>query len=256
MEFLTAYHTDIGIRKKTNQDSMMILKAESSGRKIVFAAVCDGMGGLAKGELASATMCRSLEAWLMERFPILLAKGFSPDDIWNEWERLVEFTNRAISNYASDNRTSLGTTCTALLLLDNIFYLMNVGDSRIYRLSDNIYQLTKDQTVVQREIDAGRMTYEEALTNPDRSVLLQCIGATPDVHPDYISGVVNPGDAFLLCCDGFRHVVSADEFYQAFHPSLMTSPEIMQQKLQEITELNKQRLEDDNISAMLIKLAV
>lgn len=255
MNYLTASYTDIGIRKKTNQDSMIILKAESSGHKIVFASVCDGMGGLAKGELASATMCRSLEAWLMERFPILLAKGFSPDDVWDEWEKLIEFTNRAISNYAADNRTSLGTTCTALLLLDNIFYLMNVGDSRIYRLSDNIYQITKDQTVVQREIDAGRMTYEEAMTNPERSVLLQCIGASADVHPDYISGVANLGDVFLLCSDGFRHVVAAEEFYQAFNPQMMTSVDIMEQKLREITEINKQRMEDDNISAMLIKLA-
>ncbi|MBR2675271.1 MAG: serine/threonine-protein phosphatase [Mogibacterium sp.] len=255
MNYLTASYTDIGIRKKTNQDSMIILKAESSCRKIVFASVCDGMGGLAKGELASATMCRSLEAWLIERFPILLAKGFSPDDIWDEWEKLIEFTNRAISNYATDNRTSLGTTCTALLLLDNIFYLMNVGDSRIYRLSDNIYQITKDQTVVQREIDAGRMTYEEAMTHPERSVLLQCIGASADVHPDYISGVANPGDVFLLCSDGFRHVVSAEEFYQAFNPQMMISTDIMEQKLQEITEINKQRMEDDNISALLIKLA-
>lgn len=254
MEFLTASYTDIGIRKKTNQDSMLTLKAESMGHKILFASVCDGMGGLAKGELASATMIRALEAWFRERFPIMLAKGFSPDDIWDEWEKLIEFTNRAISNYASDNRTSLGTTCTALLLLDNLFYLMNVGDSRVYRLADNIYQLTKDQTVVQREIDAGRMTYEQALVNPERSVLLQCIGATADVHPDYMSGVANQGDVFLLCCDGFRHVVSAEEFYQAFHPSLMTSSQIMEQRIKEITALNIQRGEDDNISALLIKL--
>ena len=256
MEFLTASYTDIGIRKKTNQDSMMIIKAESSGHKILFASVCDGMGGLAKGELASATMVRSLSAWFTERFPVMLAKGFSPDDVWDEWEQLVEFSNRALSNYAADNRTSLGTTCTALLLLDNLFYLMNVGDSRIYRISDNIYQLTKDQTVVQREIDAGRMTYEQALADPNRSVLLQCIGATADVHPDYMSGVANPGDVFMLCCDGFRHVVYPNEFYNAFYPPLMTSPQIMEQRLREITQLNIDRREDDNISAILIKLAV
>lgn len=254
MEYLTASYTDIGIRKKTNQDSMLILHAESSGHKILFTSVCDGMGGLAKGELASATMVRALSAWFSERFPVLLAKGFSPDDIWDEWEKLVEYTNRAITNYAADNRTSLGTTCTALLLLDNLFYLMNVGDSRIYRLSDNIYQLTKDQTVVQREIDAGRMTYEQALMDPNRSVLLQCIGATADVHPDYMSGVANQGDVFMLCCDGFRHVVTPQEFYQAFHPAAMTSPQIMQEKLKEITDLNIQRREDDNISAILVKL--
>jgi serine/threonine protein phosphatase PrpC len=254
MEYITASYTDIGTKKKTNQDSMLILKAESSGRKILLASVCDGMGGLAKGELASATMVRSLSAWFSERFPVLLARGFSPDDLWDEWERLIEFTNRAISNYAADNHTSLGTTTATLLLLDNLFYLMNVGDSRIYRISDNIYQLTKDQTVVQREMDAGRMTYEQSLTDPNRSTLLQCIGATADVHPDYMSGVANMGDAFMLCSDGFRHLVMPEEFYEAFFPGHMDSPETMQKRLREITELNLQRGEDDNISAMLIKL--
>ncbi len=254
MDFLTASYTDIGIRKKTNQDSMLILHAESSGHKILLASVCDGMGGLAKGELASATMVRFLSAWFTERFPVLLARGFSPEDVWNDWEQLIEFTNRAIANYAKDYHTSLGTTCTALLLLDNLYYLMNVGDSRIYRLTDNIYQLTKDQTVVQREIDAGRMTPEQALMDPNRSVLLQCIGATADVHPDFSSGVGEQGDVFMLCSDGFRHVVTPEEFYQTFHPSRMISPNIMQQKLKEITDLNILRREDDNISAILIKL--
>lgn len=255
MEYITASYTDKGKKKKTNQDSMLILKAESSGRKILLAAVCDGMGGLAKGELASATMIRSLAAWFTERFPVLLARGFSPDDLWDEWERLIEFTNRAISNYAEDNHTSLGTTAAVLMLLDNLFYLMNVGDSRIYRISDNIYQLTKDQTVVQREMDAGRMTYEQSLTDPNRSTLLQCIGATADVHPDYMSGVANAGDVFMICSDGFRHVVLPEEFYEAFYPPYMDSPETMQQRLREITELNLQRGEDDNISSLMIKLA-
>lgn len=254
MDYLTASYTDIGTRKKTNQDSMLILHAESSGHKMLFTSVCDGMGGLAKGELASATMARTLSAWFEKRFPVLLARGFSPEDVWEEWDQLIEFSNRALSNYASDNRTSLGTTCTALLLLDNLFYLLNVGDSRIYRLSDDIYQLTKDQTVVQREIDAGRMTADQALTDPNRSVLLQCIGATADVRPDYLSGVASPGDVFMLCSDGFRHVVTPEEFYQFFHPSIMNSTQIMQQRLKEVTELNILRREDDNISAILVKL--
>ena len=233
---------------------MLILKAESGGRKILLASVCDGMGGLAKGELASATMVRSLAAWFSERFPVLLAKGFSPDDLWDEWEKLVEFTNRAISIYGEDNHTSLGTTTATLLLLDNLFYLMNVGDSRIYRINDGIYQLTNDQTVVQREMDAGRMTYEQSLTDPNRSTLLQCIGATADVHPDYMSGVANMGDVFMLCSDGYRHWVSSEEFFEAFYPGQMDSEETMQRRLREITELNLQRGEDDNISAMMIKL--
>lgn len=233
---------------------MLILQAESGGRSLLMLAVCDGMGGLAKGELASATMVRALDQWFAQRLPLLLERGFGPDDLWREWDLLVENTNRGISNYASDNHTSLGTTAVVLLLIDNLYYVMNVGDSRVYRIADNIYQLTKDQTVVQREIDEGRMTYEQALSDPNRSMLLQCIGATPDVRPAFLSGVAATGDVFMLCSDGFRHVILPEEFFDAFYPARMTSPEIMEEKLREITELNKERHEDDNISAVLTKL--
>jgi serine/threonine protein phosphatase PrpC len=254
MNYITAKYTDIGTRKKTNQDSMLIMQANNGNRKVLLASVCDGMGGLAKGELASATMVRSLSAWFDERLPRMLAKGFSPDDLWNEWNLLIEFTNRVIANYAADNHTSLGTTAAVLLLVDNLYYWMNVGDSRIYLLSDTIRQLTKDQTVVQREMDAGRMTYEQSLVDPNRSMLLQCIGASPEVVPDFMSGVAMQGQEFMICCDGFRHVVMPEEFFRAFYPPQMVSTEIMEQRLKEITELNIQRKEDDNISAILIKL--
>ena len=98
------------------------------------------------------------------------------------------------------------------------------------------------------------MTYEQSLIDPQRSVLLQCIGASPFVRPVFSHGDTAAGHVFMLCCDGFRHVITPEEFYQAFHPAQMTDEDIMKQRLAYMTRLNMERREDDNISASLIKL--
>lgn len=254
MKYLTATYTDIGTRKETNQDSMIVLQAQSSVGNILLAAMCDGMGGLAKGEVASAAMVRTLDKWFAERLPVLLQEGIKTDSLWQEWGDLVRFTSQRIAAYGSRLKVSLGTTCAALLIIEDRYYLMNVGDSRIYMIADNIYQLTKDQTYVQREVDAGRMSYEQSLRDPNMSVLLQCIGASPYVEPDFADGYTTSGQVFMLCCDGFRHVVTPQEFYQRFHPNVLTDKKVMERSLRETTKLNLARGETDNISAILVKV--
>ena len=105
----------------------------------------------------------------------------------------------------------MGTTVVAFLVVDDKYYIMNIGDSRAYMVSDAIYQLTKDQTYVQYEMDLGHLTWEQAQTHPQRNVLLQCVGASDEIHPDYFVGDANPDTTFILCSDGFRHVISPDE---------------------------------------------
>ena len=253
MNYLTATHTDIGTRKKTNQDSMIVMQAATERGQVLLASVCDGMGGLAKGEVASAAMVHELEKWFDNSLPTLLAGDFSEEALWKQWKKLVDETNEKIGDYGRMHHTALGTTCTALLIIDQDYYILNVGDSRIYLLADTIYQLTKDQTYVQREMDEGRMTYEQSLTDPQRSVLLQCIGASRFVDPAFSHGQFAPGTLFMLCCDGFRHVIMPGEFYQAFRPDQMTNPDIMKNRIDDLIRLNIQRNEDDNISAILVK---
>lgn len=258
MNFLTATHTDVGTRKKTNQDSMLIMQAATAKGEILFAAVCDGMGGLSKGEVASAAMVNAFAGWFENELPQLLSEAgdgeIEEERLWGQWSSLIDRTSRAIADYGKNVRISLGTTAVAVLIIGNDYFTLNVGDSRVYLLSDNIYQLTKDQTYVQREMDAGRMTYEQSLRDPQRSVLLQCIGASPFVRPVFSRGTAESGNVFMLCCDGFRHVITPNEFYQAFHPAQMTSEEIMTRRLVDMTRLNIERREDDNISAILVKL--
>ena len=253
MNFLTAFHTDVGIKKKTNQDSLLIHQAQTDSGNVLLAVICDGMGGLAKGEVASACMIRAFSDWFRLELPSMISAGLRPEALRSSWEMLVRRVDQKIGDYSYANNVTMGTTCAALLIVGETYYIMNIGDSRIYLISNNIYQLTKDQTYVQREMDAGRMTYEQSLTAPQRNVLLQCVGASPVIEPDFFMGDVKINQCFMLCCDGFRHVVDAREFFNVLGPSTNADPGVMQQNLVYLTELNKQRRETDNITAALIR---
>jgi serine/threonine protein phosphatase PrpC len=254
MQVLTAYHTDVGIEKQTNQDSLCIQVAETSLGTAIMAVVCDGMGGLSKGELASANVIRAFKKWFDEELAQELTES-AVEDIQYRWDRIIKEQNQRIGAYGRDQHISIGTTLTVLLIIGSAFWLIgHVGDSRAYRITDKVEQLTEDQTVVHLEITKGKLTPEEAETDPRRNVLLQCIGASKSVEPVFISGKANDDDVYLLCSDGFRHQISEDEIYVAFKPESLVDEAIMEKRIVALTETNKQRDEKDNITAILIKL--
>lgn len=254
MKFLTAAHSDVGIRKKTNQDSLLLKVADTDYGEVCFAVVCDGMGGLSKGELASATLIRLFSGWFEQEFPEILYRGISPEYLCRNWEQLIYETNYRLGSYSAQNQVRLGTTVAALLISGNRYYIINVGDSRVYELADRVYQLTKDQTLVQREIDLGNLSPEEAEHDPRRNVLLQCVGASNVIAPEFVYGEVNGGSHFLLCSDGFRHVVSNEEIYEKLGPAAVRSEREMEENLRDMIELDKYRGEADNISGILIRV--
>lgn len=254
MEVLTAVHTDIGISKMTNQDSYCLKIADTSLGKVVLAVVCDGMGGLSKGEVASASVIHAFSDWFETELPMQLSKK-NWHDIEYSWDRIIKGQNQRIAEYGRKNRVQLGTTLTALLMIDSQFMLIgHVGDSRVYRLDRKLEVLTEDQTVVGREVRRGTLTPEQAEKDPRRNVLLQCIGASKLVEPQFITGQPASGEVYLLCSDGFRHMISEDEIFQAFSPQGLTNEAVMEQKVIQMIELNKQRQESDNITAVLMKI--
>ena len=147
----------------------------------------------------------------------------------------------------------MGTTLVAMLLTETYFFIINVGDSRAYEISSQLRVLTKDQTVVAREIELGKLTPEQAEKDPRRSVLLQCIGASVEVVPDFFVGNVMQDSVYMLCSDGFRHEITPDEIYSYLNASVMTSEPQMQANMQALVETNKQRQERDNITVIGIR---
>lgn len=258
MDFLSAVHTDVGIRKKTNQDSVLIKLADTDYGKVFFAVVCDGMGGLAKGEVASAALIRACSDWFDQIFPKILYEavkdgGLGIQDIQGSWDMVIQQTNDKIQQYAVEHHTSLGTTGVGLLLFEDAYYVFNVGDSRVYKIRQSFDCITKDQTYIQREIDEGRMTREEAKYHPQQNVLLQCVGASQIVVPEFYTGIYEKDTLFMLCSDGFRHVIEPEEFYEKMNPYNLNDEDGMKQTAIYFTELNKQRNEKDNITVALVR---
>lgn len=247
---------------------------------IALVAVADGMGGLSKGELASATVLRALSDWFEEKLPISLETMDTSVEgleqfVEGQWSGLVQDLNLRIMRHGMQACMNLGTTLTAMLAVGARYSIVHVGDSRVYELTDDAVKLlTEDQTFVKREVDAGRMTPEEALVDERRNMLLQCIGSSKEVKPAVIHGTLKRDATYLLCSDGFRHVLTEDELRANLSPAALNaalrdgdaSPtddssvvagrsvrqEAVARKLREMIELIMDRKERDNITAVLL----
>lgn len=253
MRYITAYASDIGIRKETNQDAILIKKARTAQGEILFAVICDGMGGLEKGEVASKEVIGRFGKWFHEELPQMLYEGIEEQKLRNRWRDIVVKENEKLGEFGRKHHVNLGTTLTALLVIEEIYYVVHVGDSRIYELSDTLYQITEDQTLVAKEIAAGRLTEEQAEKDPRRSILLQCIGASQRVEPVFYSGEIKEDAVYLLCSDGLRHMCTPLEIWNSFCTVASTNEKGMKNNILAFIEMLKQRQEKDNISCILIK---
>lgn len=253
MNFIGAGITDIGISKMTNQDSISIkiAKADTKGN-IAMGIICDGMGGLDKGEVASATVIKRFEKWFKEELPKkILIKTL--EEIGQEWSMILKELNYRIMQYGKQQNISLGTTFSGVLIIEEQYVIVHVGDSRIYQITEKLEQLTEDQTFIQREIKRGNMTLEQAKVDSRKNLLLQCVGASREVTPEIKTGDVNKNTVFMLCSDGFRHVLTEAEIYHNLSPNTLTDKSIMEYNSRQLIDLVKSRNEKDNITVGLIK---
>lgn len=255
MEFLIAGNSDVGTVRRVNQDSLMLKKLDTVCGKLAFACVCDGMGGLQSGEVASATVLCGFASWIDTRLPLLLRGGLKRDAVFSDWGNVVFYCNERIQRYGAENGIRLGTTLTALLLTEKEYFLVNIGDTRAYEIScKGTRLLTRDHSFVQQETDAGRMTPEQAAVSPDRSILTRCVGGRPEAEPDFYHGRTRRDTSYLLCSDGFRHELTVKDMQNAFASGISSEEELSAREL-ELIELNKQRGETDNISVAVIRTA-
>lgn len=251
MRFTATADTDVGISKDTNQDSVLIKHASYDGGEVLMAVVCDGMGGLAKGELASATVIRIFASWFDAYLPYEL-ENVDMQVIGGKWALLLKDLNVKISEYGKKIGESLGTTFSGILFIGDQYLIVHVGDSRVYHIGSSMRQLTTDQTFIAREVSRGTMTLEQAKTDKRRNLLLQCVGASEVVEPQILCGKTETG-AYMLCSDGFRHEITEDEMYESLNPINLMNKQAMHNNAKYLIEQVKSRNEKDNISVILVK---
>lgn len=253
MDFIIQAVTDVGNVKETNQDSMSVKRLSTCQGAMVFAILCDGMGGLSKGEVASASVVRAFEQWVSQELQGLVRFPIDEAVIKSQWEGVLQEQNQEIQAYSKRTGCSMGTTAVILLLTQEKYYIMNVGDSRAYELQTELRQLTEDQTLVAEEVRKGILTEEQAKTDARRSVLLQCVGASENIFPAMYSGEIKKDAVYFLCSDGFYHEISEEEIAYYLQPAALSDAQAMEKNGNYLIFLDKQRQERDNISLVMIR---
>lgn len=241
--------TNTGMIRDHNEDAYKLpLDADAStlAAKGHLYVLADGMGGHQKGEVASAV---TIETVNQEYYASVM-----PLEGSNSAEAIIEALSNAIGKANSQVLSATeggGTTVVAAVLYGDILVAMNVGDSRAYLLRDNeLRQISKDHSLVQRLVEVGKITEEEALTHPRRNVLYQALGQGSEVDIHISSEALQDGDVVILCSDGLWGEVAEPEIKEVLQKA--ASPLAAAKQLIDSANASGG---PDNITAIIIQVS-
>ena len=221
LEFEVAGRTDVGMVRHSNQDAFGV------DESLALAVICDGMGGLAGGEVASHV---ALENFLeVAKQELEASRSADAERTKRALCRASAAANRAVRVRASyDTRfRGMGTTLVAARLDGNEVTVATVGDSRAYLVRGGAArQITRDHSYVAERMRMGLMTESEAEMSPMQSAITRAIGIDEDVHPDYYTETVQAGDEVLLCSDGLMRHMKGEEIGRVVSDARMKPGEI------------------------------
>jgi PPM family protein phosphatase len=204
-----ALRSDVGLLREGNEDSAY------AGPRLL--AIADGMGGHAAGEVASAVAISAIA-------PLDRQNLISDDDMLNALADAVDSARATLHDMSVSDPAveGMGTTLTAMLWAGARVAVCHIGDSRAYLLRDgDLYQITRDHTLIQSLVDEGRLSPAAAANHPQRSLIMRALQGSTDADPDLAMHDAVLGDRYLLCSDGLTDVVG-DE---AVHHILSTVPD-------------------------------
>lgn len=243
MGIISAGATDIGRKRKTNQDSICLDPSHN------FYAVADGMGGHNGGDIAS-----QMSVQIMPEYLAAHAKT-EPDVLMKE---LIQKINQSILEkaQASPDLQGMGTTVSAIYFAGPQLFIGNVGDSRVYMINNqNIYQMTRDHSFVQEKLNMGIYTREEAVKDPQKNVLVRSVGFDPEVQVDVFHYRICKNDIFLICSDGLHGKVSDADILHIVKKNIPNPSEATKSHIEDaVYELIKQANDNggqDNISVII-----
>ena len=254
MKYNIACVTDVGTKKRVNQDCVFVREYCTGSNAAVFAVLCDGMGGLRHGEVASASIVADFMAWADHFLPKTWENPIGDQRIRAAWTEIIARQNQHIMELGRQGGFALGSTVVALLLTRARYYILNIGDSRAYEVGPTVRQLTTDHTVIEKELRLGNLTPEQAERAPIRSVLTRCVGTSPTVYPDLYFGNPLTRGTYVLCSDGFRHKIAMEEIGKYLWVEEWMQSDELQRRAEYLVELNKRRGETDNISVIGISV--
>ncbi|MCR5100471.1 MAG: serine/threonine-protein phosphatase [Butyrivibrio sp.] len=250
--------SDCGSARKINQDAALIkvCRSKTCG-EITLMAVADGMGGLSGGEVASSMFIRNLEDWFEMDIQTIIQTAENIEAVFDKVRKrltdLVYEVNERILVYGKRQGIRLGTTAAVLFVMAGRYMTVHVGDSRIYRIGRmKCVRLTKDHSLVERQVEEGVLTSKEAAASKDNNVLLQCIGAAKEIKPEVTVGRLNEKSTFVACTDGFWKHLDNAEIHHKLCPQMCVSETAMESAIERLVSYDRENGETDNITAVAV----
>ena len=197
--------TNVGNYRKNNEDSYYVNESKN------LYVLADGMGGHLAGERASKMATEIIgEDFAGEREVI------SIDDAIEILSSSIRDANKKIYESSQENEDyrGMGTTLSSGLILDDVLIYSNIGDSRIYRINEEMEQITQDDSFVNYLIEIGEITEEEAKNHPKKNVLTKAMGTTSDIEVIVNTLNIKDKDVFLFCSDGLTNMVPDEEIFK------------------------------------------
>lgn len=206
MRTLSSGKSDVGRRRPHNEDSMLF------DDELGLYIVCDGVGGNAKGEVASAESVDLVHSWVKRWRKSLAAHVADPSpENSGMVRRLLESAVQSACymvfgmGMLDPRQKGMSSTLSSLLISADTAYIAQVGDSRVYLTRDGkTAQLTEDHTLVNFRLKLGLITAEEAANSPGKNVITRAVGHQDYVEVDTIDLEIQTGDRFMLCSDGLH----------------------------------------------------
>ncbi|MDD4164085.1 MAG: Stp1/IreP family PP2C-type Ser/Thr phosphatase [Eubacteriales bacterium] len=242
--------TDIGLKRKSNQDSFTVISKEH----FFSAVVCDGMGGAKGGNIASNLAVKAYTQVIKSEMSHIDYEKMSCEQIKDILIKAVSNANKIVfetANYDTELE-GMGTTLVSVLICNGNTVACNVGDSRLYTYRDKkIKQITHDHSFVQYLLDKGSITREEATSHPNKNIILRALGVNESVEPEIFCLKDEDYELLLLCSDGLTTHLS-DEEIQTVISENNTKSGSLKKKAEALIAKTNEKGGIDNITAVLI----
>lgn len=247
-----AMNCNQGSVRKTNQDACCLMVAQSRFGEIVMVVVCDGVGGLCQGELASTMAVDGCEHWFAEELPLLterMRNEFDPMIVRQSWDDLLVDLNKAIWEYGARQNVLMGTTFTGLLLCGTTYVVGHVGDCRAYVVhGDEIRQITEDQTLLARMRAEGVVEDGKLSQAHLQNVILQAVGTERVLKPAFYVGSGLHEDIYVLCSDGAYKLAGSDGIRSAFARLDPADERVLREACDQVIAYDLRSGERDNLT--------
>lgn len=232
--------THVGQKRSINQDYIFFSDEPVGNLKNLY-IVADGMGGHRAGDKASSFAVEEFVEGIKKSakdHPLLLMR------------ETIEQVNENLYQLASSTPeyNGMGTTFVAATILDQIIYIMNIGDSRLYGLSEKIKQITLDHSLVEELVRSGQLTKEEAKNHPQKNVITRALGVDGKIKADFFEVDLSEVESILLCSDGLTNMVN-DKTIEY----VLKNAKTLEKAVEVLISLANDNGGHDNISVVIVK---